>query len=969
MKTNQLLKPMLVMALAAILAVMSITSGFAGKPAAAAGSGMIYYVDSAAGNNSSSGTDKNSPWKTLSHVSESASLFRPGDQILLKAGSVWNESFDVTFSGSDDNGITIGKYGGDIKPVINGGGGNYAVRIQNQQNVTVQDIEITNFNANDYDDYKTDYYRRSGVWVQAYHNGPMNNIRLVGLDIHDITGISVTGESWVEDTDGESVNKNFNAAIMVNAWEWDANVPADKHGYYKNFTVENCNIHDIKTIGINMDGYMNDPDTYHKNVVIRGNTINKTGSDGIIIGVANNPLIEHNSVYDVAIDSVDGKWIAGVWVWKTIGATIQYNEVARVHYQNSSNTDSNAFDVDIQAQGNHLFQYNYSHDNAGGFTMDMGQLQNGTTTYRYNISQNDAHHGFTGNTLNISDPTLFYNNVMYNDNGDGIVIKDNSKASFINNIFYTSKGNAPYPAGPKFYNNDFYGSAPPSQGVNNLTVDPKFADPGKSGDGMAIAAGYKLRADSPLIGAGKAIEGNGGKDFQGNPLYTGSPDIGAFEDPNSTISDTAAPAKPSGLAAADKSDTAITLSWDSLENNVPLDGDIYDASTGKKVASVMMSNTAELTGLTPDTSYAFYVVSKDMLGNASAASDPLTVKTTIPAVIVDNAEASLTGAWVPGTANASYQNDYVTIAKGSGSNTAAWTPELAKDGYYSVYYQLPNGSASRASNAPFTVNFDGGSKTYAVNERLPGGSWVLLGIHKFKAGTTGNVRLSDKANGEVAADAVKFLFNDEFGTDSITRVALTTDKLQLKIGETMGLSVKGMNGAGKALDLISEGMAVQFTSDNAAVSISGDGVITGVSQGTATIGASVTINGVAFTSNHVKVIVGPGFSVQEPSITDSSGLPLASFSSFGLVTASTFAVNSTDIQQNVTLIMAVYNRKGLVKTSMQNAVIKSYDNTELNISLVMPEDVSGCYLKVFVWDGKDEMHPLAARTIYPDSLN
>ncbi|WP_438444112.1 golvesin C-terminal-like domain-containing protein [Gorillibacterium sp. sgz5001074] len=951
----------------AMLLLLSWTCVVPADPAYAA-TGIVYYVDSASGKDTNNGTSQNTPWKTLASVSSRASQFKPGDQILLKSGSIWNESFDITFSGAEGSAITVGKYGGDTKPVINGRGGNYAVRIQNQQHITVRDIEITNFSASNYDDYKSAYYRRSGVWVQAYHKGAMSNISLIGLDIHDITGISVTGESWVKDTDGDMVNKNHNAAILLNSWEWEANVAADKHAYFKNLLVQDCSIHDIRTIGITLDGHEKQTETlYHKNVVIKNNTISKTGSDAIVIGVSENPLIEYNTAYDAGIHSVDGKWIAGIWVWRTLGATIQNNEVARVHYQSSASADSNAFDVDIQAQGNHLFQYNYSHDNTGGFAMDMGQLKNGRTVYRYNISQNDQHHSFSGNTMNISDPSLLYNNLFYNDNGDGFVIANNAKATFVNNIFYTSKGNTPYPAGPKFYNNGFFGAAPPAQGLNNLTVDPKFVNPGQGGDGMASVAGYRLQPDSPLIGAGRAMEEHGGKDFWGNALYTGSPDIGVFEAPDSTVSDSTAPARPTGLTVIDRTDTSVTLAWNAMENGVPLDGEIYNAADQSKAASVMFGNRVTVTGLAPDTAYSFYAVAKDRSGNPSAGSDPVTVRTSMAAVAVDNTDAQITGSWNAANGGSSYNNDYLTIAKGSGANSVTWTPSLARDGYYQVYYRLPAGNGNRASNAPFTVSFDGSSKTYLINERTATGEWTPLGIHRFKAGTSGSVKVTDLANGEIAADAVKFLYLEGFGPSSISRAILTAEKQQLRVGTSMSLSVVGTDeSGGKALDLVSAGFPIQYESDNPAVTVSSSGIVTAVTQGTAQIKATAVLNGASVVSNTVRVIAGPAFTVLPPAITDGSGQPIASLTPYGLVQASTTVVNSTDNQQSATLILAVYNQDGLLKSSSADAAVKSYDSSTLTTTLVLPGDVAGCYVRAFVWDGKESMHPLAPRTGYPN---
>ncbi|MDY0170806.1 MAG: hypothetical protein RBS80_29965 [Thermoguttaceae bacterium] len=60
-----------------------------------------------------------------------------------------------------------------------------------------------------------------------------------------------------------------------------------------------------------------------------------------------------------------------------------------------------------------------------------------------------------------------------------------------------------------------------------MQVDPRLAAPG-SGAGRDSLAGYQLLPGSPLIGAGALIEGNGGRDFWGNPVSDSlAPDIGA----------------------------------------------------------------------------------------------------------------------------------------------------------------------------------------------------------------------------------------------------------------------------------------------------------------------------------------------------------------------------------------------------------------------------------------------------------
>jgi hypothetical protein len=76
----------------------------------------IYYVDSAQGDDNSSGTDISAPWKSLSKVNSSS--FAAGDKILFKRGDVWNGVLEFSSSGTSGNPITIGAYGSGVRPVI-----------------------------------------------------------------------------------------------------------------------------------------------------------------------------------------------------------------------------------------------------------------------------------------------------------------------------------------------------------------------------------------------------------------------------------------------------------------------------------------------------------------------------------------------------------------------------------------------------------------------------------------------------------------------------------------------------------------------------------------------------------------------------------------------------------------------------------------------------------------------------------
>jgi len=77
-----------------------------------------FYVDSAAGADSNSGTSESAPWKTIAKVS--ATPFAPGHRILFKRGSVWREQLTVPSSGLPGQPILFDAYGSGAAPVISG---------------------------------------------------------------------------------------------------------------------------------------------------------------------------------------------------------------------------------------------------------------------------------------------------------------------------------------------------------------------------------------------------------------------------------------------------------------------------------------------------------------------------------------------------------------------------------------------------------------------------------------------------------------------------------------------------------------------------------------------------------------------------------------------------------------------------------------------------------------------------------
>ncbi|QRK07427.1 lytic polysaccharide monooxygenase [Archangium violaceum] len=93
--------------------------------------------------------------------------------------------------------------------------------------------------------------------------------------------------------------------------------------------------------------------------------------------------------------------------------------------------------------------------------------------------------------------------------------------------------------------------------------------------------------------------------------------------------DDEAPTAPGAPTASGVTGTTAQLSWSAARDNMGVTGyEVYRANgaSGELVASPTGTSTS-LTGLTPSTSYTFYVVARDAAGNRSPASPAVTFTT------------------------------------------------------------------------------------------------------------------------------------------------------------------------------------------------------------------------------------------------------------------------------------------------------------------------------------------------------
>ena len=237
----------------------------------------------------------------------------------------------------------------------------------------------------------------------------------------------------------------------------------------------------------------------------------------------------------------------GIWAYHSNNVTIQHC-IAHSNKTNPNGWDGGGFDFDGGVT-NSVMQYNLSYNNMGpgfGLYQYYGAAKWENNIVRYNISFNDG--------IEIDSCGL----QIWNGQPEGPEMKN---ALIYNNVFYSDFGRAVnYKNGdvPGLYycNNVFVGRQQPVTGehtksafVNNLYwrkfdqevlfaddslaifANPKFTVPNilnwkpENPASLKTLDLFKPQPDSPLIGKGKLIPANGGFDFGGNPLPTGSTQI------------------------------------------------------------------------------------------------------------------------------------------------------------------------------------------------------------------------------------------------------------------------------------------------------------------------------------------------------------------------------------------------------------------------------------------------------------
>ncbi|RKH36029.1 hypothetical protein D7Y13_04565 [Corallococcus praedator] len=222
---------------------------------------------------------------------------------------------------------------------------------------------------------------------------------------------------------------------------------------------------------------------------------------------------------------------------------------------------------------------------------------------------------------------------------------------------------------------------------------------------------------------------------------TGSSPVGTPTAPCTGGQDTTPPTAPTGLTATAASSSVVDLTWGASTDNVGVTS--YQVSRGSTSVCTVSARACSDTGLSPSTTYSYTVRAYDAAGNASSASNTVSVTTPQAAgttLLSDGFESSTSfpsGGWTNTSGNGSWAlvTDGTKAAKQQSSSSATYivTAGQASWANYTYSARVKTG-ATGIRNGLVARYVDGNNYYFFI---LHNGNLVL---NKKVAGTTQTVQ-------------------------------------------------------------------------------------------------------------------------------------------------------------------------------------------------------------------------------------
>ena len=469
-----------------------------------------YYIDAFDGDDSNSGTDIDSPVKTIAGLKDLK--VGPGTKFLFRRGGEYECAATLTCSGTKENPVVISSYGEGEDAVLYTNERAEVLRLFDCSYVTVSDLHIKAHNG-------------GGIWIDTY------NQTSVGIVIENVLFEDMQNYKVHSRDDFQNGAVGARAAVMVKG------LPAKSRYAVNDLTISNCEVYNCGN-GFIIWGSWNDEQNpwceneedidpvYNTGLLIENCYLHEMDAEAVVVGMCDGALVTHcraiNCCQGEGVDE-NGEieyFTAAMWFWGSENSTIQFCEIAG----QKNVGDGMAVDFDSHTN-NCTYQYIYSHDNVRFMCNCPNYSGQHNNTVRYCLSVNDNQGRSTTAGGAGEYGFKFYNNTIVNCGEFQIVnIYD---SVFANNIIVPANGKTiAYDLEPGrnnvLKNNCYYNVVTPLVDLGSMNTVPGFA-----GEDYEEFMNFVLSSDSPLIGAGEAVEGDDCEtDFYGNKIT--SRNIGCY---------------------------------------------------------------------------------------------------------------------------------------------------------------------------------------------------------------------------------------------------------------------------------------------------------------------------------------------------------------------------------------------------------------------------------------------------------
>jgi bacillolysin len=385
------------------------------------------------------------------------------------------------------------------------------------------------------------------------------------------------------------------------------------------------------------------------------------------------------------------------------------NLVASGTTASSTNLSWNASTDNIGVTGYNVYRDGTLVTTATGTSYVASGLT-GSTTYAFTVKAKDASGNLSATSNSATVTTLQGSTTYCASQGNSTADERIGKVVFgsINN---TSTGSAGY--------EDFTAlSTTVTQGTNyTITITPTwtgtvysegyavFIDYNKDGDFDDAGETVWTKATSTATPASGSFTiptsaSTGVTRMRVSMKYNGVPTsceafgYGQVEDYTVNITgstaDTQAPTAPTSLAASSVTETTAALSWNASSDNVGVTG--YDVYQGSTLLGNVAGTSANITGLTANTSYTFSVRAIDAAANVSSSSNAVTFTTL----------GGATGNSTTTLHEGFFESGWDGWQDG-GSDCARYSGSRSFEGSYSIYVRDNSGSASTMTSPSFNL--------------------------------------------------------------------------------------------------------------------------------------------------------------------------------------------------------------------------------------------------------------------------